>query len=47
MKRAVKALLDRIIGAFASRSAQPRSAPRKERARAVKRRARTPIMYAP
>jgi len=46
MKRAVRSLLDRIVGAFASRSA-PRPAPRKERARTVKRRGRTPIMYAP
>jgi hypothetical protein len=46
MKRVVRALLDRIIGAFASRST-PRAAPRGERSRVVKRRARTPIMYAP
>jgi hypothetical protein len=46
MKRAAKALLARIIGVFALRSTL-RSAPRVEGARAVKRRGRTPIMYAP
>ena len=46
MKRATKALLARIIGAFALRFT-PRSALRVEGARAVKRRGRTPIMYAP
>jgi hypothetical protein len=46
MRRAAKAVLDRILAAFAFRST-PRSAPRVEGARAVKRRGRTPIMYAP
>jgi hypothetical protein len=46
MKRTVKAVLNRILAAIALRST-PRSAPRVEGARAVKRRGRTPIMYTP
>jgi len=46
MKRAAKALLDALLAAFASRPS-PHSAPRGERAREVKRRGRTPIMYTP
>lgn len=46
MKRAAKAFLGRILAVLALRSA-PRPAPREERARAVKRRGRTPIMYTP
>ncbi|MFM7374488.1 MAG: hypothetical protein ACKO39_04975 [Chthoniobacterales bacterium] len=42
MKRAAKAWLERILAAFAWRPA-----PRGERTPAVKRRGRTPIMYAP
>ena len=46
MKRAAKTLLGALLAAFARRPT-PRSAPRDERARAVKRRGRTTIMYAP